>query len=226
MLLKPGQKIEGFSAAKLRSALRHACLWQDVDSAFEAVFKERANDALQFCVAAGYLLEKRGGEWSGVTRLGGQLANSRVGRPVPREVADQRLREVLQRARALNRDSAVPRVVTKLAIFGEYLDESLSKIDRLNFMLETAERAGVPPFDPWGVARAFSASKKLSVPRDIGKALVLPREVVFRTLRGSATDVAFADPDVAARLNVRLRFVLRCEVTELAQWSLSCQSNR
>ncbi len=226
MLLKPGQKIEGFSAAKMRDALRRVCLWREVGFAFKAEFGERADEALQVCVASGYLLEKRDSNSSGVTKLGGQLANARVGRPVPREVADQRLREVLQRARALNRDGAVPRVVTKLAVFGEYLDESRTKIDRLDFILETAERPGVPPFDPWGVARAFSAAKKLSAPRDIGKALVLPREFVFRTLRGRATDVAFADLDVAERLNVELRIVLRYERTELVPWSLTCERKR
>lgn len=221
MLLKRAGRIGEFRAVDMRSAMRDICCMQPANEAFEERFGERAAAALDEGLRQGFLLTKREGDAIEITRAGVELANARIGSPVPRDVANQRLDEVLSRVMELNEDSEVPRAVVEVAVFGEYLDPERSEIDRLDIMLRTAERPGVPPFDPYGVAGALARAKGLPPPSGMMAALFFVDNYIFRRVRARRTEIGLVAPYYTDKMEFRLRFVLRRSEALLEPWSLA-----
>ena len=226
MLLSPKARVGDFAAKDVKNALRRVCRHYPVDTAFEAVFGKRAREAARECVTAGYLLKQGRKEPLEISRQGVALANARFGKPLSRRLADQRLREVIERAGELNQDTTLPKVVTRLAVFGEYVDESESDIERLDIMVWTDDRLGIPPLDQHRAAYSFAEAKGLRWPSGIGEALMLARSYIFRQLKARRTDIRLTEPPFDERQCEKIPTIFDCKPASLSRWSLSLPEPR
>ena len=97
-------------------------------------------------IADGYIAQREG-RFAPTQRMA-QLPMARFGKPLPRKKATAFLEQTIANAKAVNAEppSAQLFYVTRLAVFGSYLDESRSELGDLDLAWSLEERPGIQNF--------------------------------------------------------------------------------
>lgn len=145
MRIEKGQLIAGYPAVRIRNMFRR--LFNVVQEGnvvhLLGVSKTRAKHVLKELVQAGFL--KPDPRWKGcygTTPLSDRLSCASATPLLPREKADRMLEELKIRALEVNRNLDYTWRVSKLVVFGSYLDKSKDKIGDLDVMVELAHKSG------------------------------------------------------------------------------------
>ncbi|XVV05937.1 hypothetical protein ACQPW3_11315 [Actinosynnema sp. CA-248983] len=104
-----------------------------------------AKTVLTRFVEAGYLeIASQGADgkcWWFTTVQGNALAAASFAKPITRATAKRNLDGLLTRVRSYNADRSKPYSVTRVTVFGSYLDESQDRLGDLDVALEVVRRA-------------------------------------------------------------------------------------
>lgn len=98
-------------------------------------------------IADGYIAQDSSGRHV-PTELMDELSRARFGNPLPRKKAEALLQQAIRNAEAANAEPPTAQLyyVTKLAVFGSFLDESKQELGDLDLAWEIEERPGVENF--------------------------------------------------------------------------------
>jgi predicted nucleotidyltransferase len=98
-------------------------------------------------IADGYIEQDAQGRYVPTERMH-QLPQARAGKPLPRKKAEALLQQAIENAKAVNAEppSAELYYVTRLSVFGSYLDESKQELGDLDIAWSIEERPGVEAF--------------------------------------------------------------------------------
>lgn len=98
-------------------------------------------------IADGYIEQDAQGRHVPTERMH-QLPQARAGKPLPRKKAEALLQKAIENAEAVNAEppSAALYYVTRLSVFGSFLDESRQELGDLDIAWSIEERPGVEAF--------------------------------------------------------------------------------
>lgn len=139
------QPIAGHPAIVVRELLRSASSGLDVGGAARRLGRDRvaAEAALRALVELGYLELDAGGRYQ-TTVSGNALAGARANTPLLRSTADRLVADLVERAHVVERDTRFLCVVTRLAVFGSYLDETRDRVGDIDLLLDFEPREPDP----------------------------------------------------------------------------------
>lgn len=153
-LVLPAGPVFGVNGPLLRKA---AGLLVDMESAevydvavMLGVSEKVAGPIWQGLVDAGYISAPAGGRCCPTLKMT-RLAAARFGKMLSRAKAESLLRNAVDNAKLLNAmpDTACFYYVTKLVVFGSYLEESKQELGDLDIAWETASRPGNESYIRW-----------------------------------------------------------------------------
>lgn len=153
MLISRGEQLFGADAVLLYQAAQ----WLKMRRGGFSLDEEVAIDALEFAQAIGMptsecmpvLGEMVSAGWLALNNVGQyvlqrqfqQLAAARIGKPLKRAKADLLLAEVVERARAINREAESEcDFVLEIAVFGSYLDTTKHALGDIDIGVRTQRR--------------------------------------------------------------------------------------
>ncbi|WP_425953008.1 hypothetical protein [Ralstonia pseudosolanacearum] len=151
-LLLPSGPLHGVNSTLVKQAARFLL---EVDSAelFDfaisiGVDERTAEPIWRKFIVDGYIEQREDGQFA-PSHLMEQLVAARFGKPLPREKADALLQKSIENAKGINAEppSAELYYVTKVAVFGSFLDETKCELGDLDLAWEIALRPGVVGFD-------------------------------------------------------------------------------
>lgn len=147
MRIERGQLIAGFPAIGIRNMFRRLYNVIHEDNIVELLgtSKVRAKLLLKELVQAGYLerkIDHLRRKYYSTTPLAMRLKNASAAAPVPRSKADQMLLDLRNRAEMVNLDPDYTWRVSKLVVFGSYLDKSKDKLGDVDVMVKLDRKPG------------------------------------------------------------------------------------
>lgn len=151
-LLLPSGPLHGVSTTLVKQA---ASFMLEVDSAelFDFAIsvgadERRAEPIWRAFIDDGYIKQREDGRFVPTVRIQ-QLVAARFGKPLPRAKARELLRQSIENAKGINAESPSAELyyITKVAVFGSFLDENKCELGELDLAWDIALRPGVVSFD-------------------------------------------------------------------------------
>ncbi len=150
MRLEKGAKIAGIDARVVRDALRYGgdrfyphriakklrCPVPEAQALLERMEQEGLVERVR-------VDEDGDVEWQ-PTPAGGRLRTARALSPLRRTTAERLLAEVIERAKALNREAASPWYVSRVGVFGSFVTSDAEQLGDLDLALDVPDRPGYP----------------------------------------------------------------------------------
>lgn len=126
----------------------------------------QAQEFIEFCVSAGWLVEaERSGAYT-ATELGNQAGVARIGKSITRAKATETVSAVVRRAQEWNAMADVPFFITDVRVFGSYLTdaETLGDVDLAVDFVRRPGYAGLGFEENKRVAEALAKSQGWAAP--------------------------------------------------------------
>lgn len=141
-------------------------------------------------------------EYWGTTIAGNALAKARIGKPIPRPKAQVLLDGLVDRAKAINADPASPFLVTRIAVFGSFVDETRSEVGDVDVHLVFERRVDGDRYGELAEAAAAAAEADGRRFRNLLERLGHLDTEFRRFLRGTShrLDIQFESPREDPRL--------------------------
>ena len=146
MRIQKGQVIAGFPAIKVRDMFR-GMEYIDADDLRSklGVAQKAASKVLGQLVVEGYLKPEKDRSSHRITDLGCRLRCASAGPTLSRKKADELLKNVLERAKQVRENPEFACYVSRITVFGSYLDESKQELGDLDLALDIKLKPGVTP---------------------------------------------------------------------------------
>ncbi|MBQ1047775.1 hypothetical protein KBX50_04635 [Micromonospora sp. C51] len=165
MRVNKSEMIEGLPAVAARDLMRayrdHTGAWQAAEILHASEADATAHLA-RLC-AAGYLdsSEHSGGETRWITTVrGNALAQASFRKPISRATAEKRLASTIERVQEYNCDPRKLLTVTRLVVFGSYLDVEKEQLGDLDLAIEAVRRVGSDEWVQRSLEYAASSGRK------------------------------------------------------------------
>lgn len=147
MRLSKDQLIEGIPAEQARDLMRIFRVNPGLTEFAVDVLEVGEGDAekmLERFAEAGYLeiadRDRDGAAWWFTTVRGNALANASFAKPITRATAQRHLDGFLERVRTYNADRSKPYSVTRVTVFGSYLDNTQDRLGDLDLAIHVVRR--------------------------------------------------------------------------------------
>lgn len=128
------------------------------------------------------------------TVAGNALANASLTKPITRSTAERLLRGVIDRAASYNADPDRILAVTRLDVFGSYLDPEKDRLGDLDLGIEIVRRFDS---DSWTeMSLAYTAKSGRTFNRYTDR-LFWPLHELLRYLKNRSSAIGFTDEDLA-----------------------------
>jgi predicted nucleotidyltransferase len=151
--LSKDQLVEGIPAQQARELMRiyrvNPGLTEFAVDLLE-VGDAEAEKLLERFVEAGYLeiaeRDRNGVAWWFTTIRGNALANASFAKPITRATAQRHLDGFLERVRTYNADRSKPYSVTRVTVFGSYLDSTRDRLGDLDLAIQVVRRGSTEEY--------------------------------------------------------------------------------
>jgi predicted nucleotidyltransferase len=213
MQITKDDQIAGVSAIAVRAAFRtmrgrsyatltqlHAQLAEGLDCSLR-----QARDVAQALIADGYIQHNESGRLHVgyvLAPTGLRLASASTGKPIPRARAELLLAELIERARQINADDTWSRV-TRIEVFGSYLDASRATIGDIDLMITLADRYHFADFDAEMKAHSTYVFTRSKGGMSITAELSYPLHEIYVRLRNRRRCYGLLSDDEHARMRQR-----------------------
>ena len=135
-----------------------------------------------------------------VSQAGLSLSNASAAKPLKRSTAEQRITELVDRAKAINADDRYAYYVERVVLFGSMLDPATEKPSDIDIAVALSERPGVDPRNV--IKRAYAEGRSFSTFLD---KLAWPEEEVLRTLKNRSRAISLHSFDQLKQLGIEGR---------------------
>lgn len=196
MRLDPNDKVAGYPARQARDYIgKHRYERADNDDPLALAL------ASEGYLEPHYLGDNRQYGWR-ATLKGGSLGSANFTKPISRATADRIVRETIARAEAVNADQErYLYVVTRLRVFGSYLDPAVDPLGDVDMAIEVADgqRLAAARADDSHTAFAHLCQEHSFAfgPKslDFYGTLTWPRHQAMQAVRGRSTALSLTDED-------------------------------
>ncbi|MFC3897986.1 hypothetical protein ACFOWZ_41520 [Lentzea rhizosphaerae] len=202
MRLSKDQLVEGIPAEQARELMRiyrvNPGLTEFAVDLLE-VGEADAEKLLERFVEAGYLeiaeRDRNGVAWWFTTIRGNALANASFAKPITRATAQRHLDGFLERVRTYNADRSKPYSVTRVTVFGSYLDSTQDRLGDLDLAIQVVRRGSTEEYLKRRDAITAASSRRFG---SYFERLVWPLRELGLYLKDRKPAINITDEDVSA----------------------------